>query len=93
MSRFIPCLGCTFSVVVVLAVTVAIVVQFSSKIFTHRLLSKAPLKQTLFKMKENELISDVFDRFITTVNKLKNLCKVYYNQENFKKLCICLPLS
>ena len=29
------------------------------------------------KMNENETISDMFDRFITIVNELKNLSKVY----------------
>ena len=47
----------------------------------------------LFKMNEIETISDMFDRFITIMNELKNLGKVYTNQENVKKLLRCLPPS
>lgn len=44
-------------------------------------------------MTKYETISEMFDRFITTVNELKYFGKVYSNQDNVKKLLRCLPPS
>ncbi|GAV92170.1 UBN2 domain-containing protein [Cephalotus follicularis] len=47
----------------------------------------------LFFMHDNECISDIFTRFTTIVNSLKNLGKSYSNQELVKKILRCLPRS
>ncbi|GAV74691.1 UBN2 domain-containing protein, partial [Cephalotus follicularis] len=47
----------------------------------------------LFLMHENESISDMFTRFTTIVNSLKNLGKNYSNQELVRKILRCLPRS
>ncbi|GAV76648.1 LOW QUALITY PROTEIN: zf-CCHC domain-containing protein/UBN2 domain-containing protein, partial [Cephalotus follicularis] len=45
----------------------------------------------LFIMHENECISDMFSRFTTIINSLKNLGKSYSNQELVRKILRCLP--
>ncbi|GAV61788.1 UBN2 domain-containing protein, partial [Cephalotus follicularis] len=45
----------------------------------------------LFLMHDNECISDMFTRFTTIVNSLKNLGKSYSNQELVRKILRCLP--
>ncbi|GAV86616.1 UBN2 domain-containing protein, partial [Cephalotus follicularis] len=45
----------------------------------------------LFLMHDNECISDMFTRFTTIVNSLKNLGKSYSNQELVSKILRCLP--
>ncbi|GAV60504.1 UBN2 domain-containing protein, partial [Cephalotus follicularis] len=45
----------------------------------------------LFFMYEKESISDMFTRFTTIVNSLKNLGKNYSNQELVRKILNCLP--
>ncbi|GAV81203.1 UBN2 domain-containing protein, partial [Cephalotus follicularis] len=47
----------------------------------------------LFVMHENECISDMFSRFTTIINSLKNLGKSYSNQELVRKILRCLPKS
>ncbi|GAV80758.1 UBN2 domain-containing protein, partial [Cephalotus follicularis] len=47
----------------------------------------------LFLMHDNESISDMFTRFTTIVNSLKNLGKNYSNQELVRKILRCLPRS
>ncbi|GAV58190.1 zf-CCHC domain-containing protein/UBN2 domain-containing protein [Cephalotus follicularis] len=47
----------------------------------------------LFLMHDNECISDMFMRFTTIVNSLKNLGKSYSNQELVRKILRCLPRS
>ncbi|GAV73128.1 UBN2 domain-containing protein, partial [Cephalotus follicularis] len=47
----------------------------------------------LFIMHDNESISDMFTRFITIINSLKNLGKSYCNQELVRKILRCLPKS
>ncbi|GAV57104.1 UBN2 domain-containing protein, partial [Cephalotus follicularis] len=47
----------------------------------------------LFFMHDNECISDMFTRFTTIVNSLKNLGKSYSNQELVRKILRCLPRS
>ncbi|GAV76634.1 UBN2 domain-containing protein, partial [Cephalotus follicularis] len=47
----------------------------------------------LFIMHDNESISDMFTRFTTIINSLKNLGKSYSNQELEKKILRCLPKS
>ncbi|GAV86693.1 UBN2 domain-containing protein, partial [Cephalotus follicularis] len=47
----------------------------------------------LFFMHENESISDMFTRFTTIINSLKNLGKSYSNQELVRKILRCLPKS
>ncbi|GAV89534.1 UBN2 domain-containing protein, partial [Cephalotus follicularis] len=47
----------------------------------------------LFFMHENESISDMFTRFTTIINSLKNLGKSYSSQELVKKILRCLPKS
>ncbi|GAV77285.1 UBN2 domain-containing protein, partial [Cephalotus follicularis] len=47
----------------------------------------------LFLMHDNECISDMFTRFTTIVNSLKNLGKYYSNQELVRKILRCLPRS
>ncbi|GAV58449.1 UBN2 domain-containing protein, partial [Cephalotus follicularis] len=47
----------------------------------------------LFLMHDNESISDMFTRFTTIVNSLKNLEKSYSNQELVKKILRCLSRS
>ncbi|GAV68789.1 UBN2 domain-containing protein, partial [Cephalotus follicularis] len=47
----------------------------------------------LFLMHDNECISDMFTRFTTIVNSLKNLGKSYSNQELVRKILRCLPRS
>ncbi|GAV60580.1 UBN2 domain-containing protein, partial [Cephalotus follicularis] len=47
----------------------------------------------LFLMHDNESISDMFTRFTTIVNFLKNLGKSYPNQELVRKILRCLPKS
>ncbi|GAV79113.1 UBN2 domain-containing protein, partial [Cephalotus follicularis] len=47
----------------------------------------------LFIMHDNESISDMFTRFTTTINSLKNLGKSYSNQELVRKILRCLPKS
>ncbi|GAV78446.1 zf-CCHC domain-containing protein/UBN2 domain-containing protein, partial [Cephalotus follicularis] len=47
----------------------------------------------LFFMHDNECISDMFTRFTTIVNSLKNLGKSYPNQELVRKILRCLPKS
>ncbi|GAV79341.1 UBN2 domain-containing protein, partial [Cephalotus follicularis] len=44
----------------------------------------------LFLMYDNESISDMFTRFTTIVNSLKNLGKSYSNQELVRKILRCL---
>ncbi|GAV65025.1 UBN2 domain-containing protein, partial [Cephalotus follicularis] len=44
-------------------------------------------------MHDNESISDMFTRFTTIINSLKNLGKSYYNQELVRKILRCLPKS
>ncbi|GAV89852.1 UBN2 domain-containing protein, partial [Cephalotus follicularis] len=41
----------------------------------------------------NESISDMFTRFTTIINSLKNLGKSYPNQELVRKILMCLPKS
>ncbi|GAV82667.1 zf-CCHC domain-containing protein/UBN2 domain-containing protein, partial [Cephalotus follicularis] len=45
----------------------------------------------LIFMHENESISDMFTRFTTIINSLKNLGKSYSNQELVRKILRCLP--
>ncbi|GAV60392.1 LOW QUALITY PROTEIN: UBN2 domain-containing protein, partial [Cephalotus follicularis] len=45
----------------------------------------------LFLMHDNESISDMFTRFTTIINYLKNLGKSYPNQELVRKILRCLP--
>ncbi|GAV76806.1 UBN2 domain-containing protein, partial [Cephalotus follicularis] len=45
----------------------------------------------LFLMHDNESISDMFTRFTTIINSLKNLDKSYSNQELVRKILRCLP--
>ncbi|GAV83332.1 UBN2 domain-containing protein, partial [Cephalotus follicularis] len=47
----------------------------------------------LFLMHDDECISDMFARFTTIVNSLKNLGKNYSNQELARKILKCLPRS
>ncbi|GAV80180.1 zf-CCHC domain-containing protein/UBN2 domain-containing protein, partial [Cephalotus follicularis] len=47
----------------------------------------------LFIMHDNECIIDMFSRFTTIVNSLKNLGKSYSNQELVRKILRCLPNS
>ncbi|GAV83569.1 UBN2 domain-containing protein, partial [Cephalotus follicularis] len=47
----------------------------------------------LFLMHDNESISDMFTRFTTIINSLKNLDKSYSNQELVRKILRCLPKS
>ncbi|GAV81220.1 UBN2 domain-containing protein, partial [Cephalotus follicularis] len=47
----------------------------------------------LFVMNDNECISDMFSRFTTIINSLKNLGKSYANQELVRKILRCLPKS
>ncbi|GAV75218.1 UBN2 domain-containing protein, partial [Cephalotus follicularis] len=47
----------------------------------------------LFVMHDNESISDMFTRFTTIINSLKNLGKSYSNQELVRKILRCLPKS
>ncbi|GAV65850.1 LOW QUALITY PROTEIN: UBN2 domain-containing protein, partial [Cephalotus follicularis] len=47
----------------------------------------------LFIMHDNECISDMFSRFTTIINSLKNLGKSYSNQELVRKILRCLPKS
>ncbi|GAV68214.1 UBN2 domain-containing protein, partial [Cephalotus follicularis] len=47
----------------------------------------------LFMMHDNESISDMFSRFTTIINSLKNLGKSYSNQELVRKILRCLPKS
>ncbi|GAV71628.1 UBN2 domain-containing protein, partial [Cephalotus follicularis] len=47
----------------------------------------------LFLMHDNESISDMFTRFTTIINSLKNLGKYYPNQELVRKILRCLPKS
>ncbi|GAV90671.1 UBN2 domain-containing protein, partial [Cephalotus follicularis] len=47
----------------------------------------------LFIMHDNESISDMFIRFTTIINSLKNLGKSYSNQELVRKILRCLPKS
>ncbi|GAV86729.1 UBN2 domain-containing protein, partial [Cephalotus follicularis] len=47
----------------------------------------------LFMMHDNESISDMFTRFTTIINSLKNLCKSYPSQELVRKILRCLPKS
>ncbi|GAV84531.1 UBN2 domain-containing protein, partial [Cephalotus follicularis] len=47
----------------------------------------------LFLMYDNECISNMFTRFTTIVNSLKNLGKSYSNQELVRKILRCLPRS
>ncbi|GAV82651.1 zf-CCHC domain-containing protein/UBN2 domain-containing protein, partial [Cephalotus follicularis] len=45
----------------------------------------------LFLMHDNEIISEMFTRFTTIINSLKNLDKSYSNQELVRKILRCLP--
>ncbi|GAV86229.1 LOW QUALITY PROTEIN: UBN2 domain-containing protein, partial [Cephalotus follicularis] len=47
----------------------------------------------LFMMHNDECISDMFTRFTTITNSLKNLGKSYPNQELVRKILRCLPKS
>ncbi|GAV78865.1 UBN2 domain-containing protein, partial [Cephalotus follicularis] len=47
----------------------------------------------LLMMHDNECISDMFTRFITIINSLKNLGKSYPNHELVRKILRCLPKS
>ncbi|GAV84788.1 zf-CCHC domain-containing protein/DUF4219 domain-containing protein/UBN2 domain-containing protein, partial [Cephalotus follicularis] len=47
----------------------------------------------LFFMHDNESIGDMFTRFTTIINSLKNLGKSYSNQELVRKILRCLPRS
>ncbi|GAV79271.1 UBN2 domain-containing protein, partial [Cephalotus follicularis] len=47
----------------------------------------------LFIMHDNESIRDMFTRFTTIINSLKNLGKSYSNQELVRKILRCLPKS
>ncbi|GAV90808.1 UBN2 domain-containing protein, partial [Cephalotus follicularis] len=47
----------------------------------------------LFMMHNDECISDMFTRFTTITNSLKNLGKSYPNQELVRKIFRCLPKS
>ncbi|GAV75150.1 UBN2 domain-containing protein, partial [Cephalotus follicularis] len=47
----------------------------------------------LFVMHDNECISDMFSRFTTIINSIKNLGKSYSNQELVRKILRCLPKS
>ncbi|GAV69277.1 LOW QUALITY PROTEIN: zf-CCHC domain-containing protein/UBN2 domain-containing protein, partial [Cephalotus follicularis] len=47
----------------------------------------------LFIMHNDECMSDMFSRFTTIVNSLKNLGKSYSNQELVRKILRCLPRS
>ncbi|GAV92859.1 UBN2 domain-containing protein, partial [Cephalotus follicularis] len=47
----------------------------------------------LFVMHDNECIRDMFSRFTTIINSLKNLGKSYSNQELVRKILRCLPKS
>ncbi|GAV58409.1 zf-CCHC domain-containing protein/DUF4219 domain-containing protein/UBN2 domain-containing protein [Cephalotus follicularis] len=47
----------------------------------------------LFMMHDIESISDMFTRFTTIINSLKNLGKSYPNQELVRKILSCLPNS
>ncbi|GAV77091.1 UBN2 domain-containing protein, partial [Cephalotus follicularis] len=45
----------------------------------------------LFMMHDDKSISDMFTRFISIINALKNLGKCYPNQELVRKILRCLP--
>ncbi|GAV63422.1 UBN2 domain-containing protein [Cephalotus follicularis] len=47
----------------------------------------------LFMMHDYENISDMFTRFTTIINSLKNLGKFYPNQELVRRILRCLPKS
>ncbi|GAV77694.1 zf-CCHC domain-containing protein/UBN2 domain-containing protein, partial [Cephalotus follicularis] len=47
----------------------------------------------LFLMHDNESIGDMFTRFTTITNSLKNLGKSYSNQELVRKILRCFPKS
>ncbi|GAV78483.1 UBN2 domain-containing protein, partial [Cephalotus follicularis] len=47
----------------------------------------------LFMMHDNENITDMFTRFTTIINYLKNLGKSYPNHELVRKILRCLPKS
>ncbi|GAV78867.1 UBN2 domain-containing protein, partial [Cephalotus follicularis] len=47
----------------------------------------------LFMMHDNESIRDMFTRFTTIINYLKNLGKSYPNYELVRKILRCLPKS
>ncbi|GAV80019.1 LOW QUALITY PROTEIN: zf-CCHC domain-containing protein/UBN2 domain-containing protein, partial [Cephalotus follicularis] len=47
----------------------------------------------LFVMHDNENISEMFTRFTTIINSLKNLGKSYPNQELVRNILRCLPKS
>ncbi|GAV61942.1 UBN2 domain-containing protein, partial [Cephalotus follicularis] len=47
----------------------------------------------LFMMHDNENITEIFTRFTTIINCLKNLGKNYPNQELVRKILRCLPKS
>ncbi|GAV78864.1 UBN2 domain-containing protein, partial [Cephalotus follicularis] len=47
----------------------------------------------LFMMHDNECISDMFTRFTTIINSLKNLGKSYPKLELVRKILWCLPKS
>ncbi|GAV89601.1 UBN2 domain-containing protein [Cephalotus follicularis] len=44
-------------------------------------------------MHDNDSVSDMFTRFTTIINSLKNLGKSYSNQELLRKILRCLPKS
>ncbi|GAV65761.1 UBN2 domain-containing protein, partial [Cephalotus follicularis] len=47
----------------------------------------------LFVMHDDECIGDMFTRFTTIINSLKNLGKSYLKQEVVRKILRCLPKS
>ncbi|GAV69486.1 UBN2 domain-containing protein, partial [Cephalotus follicularis] len=57
-------------------------------IFLHMLVHE----YELFLMHDDESISDMFTRFTTIINSLKNLGKSYPNQELVRKILRCLPM-
>ena len=48
-------------------------------------------KYELFKIKINEIISEMFTRFTDIINGLKSLSKVYTNVKLVRKILRCLP--
>ena len=51
------------------------------------------LNYELFKIKEEETIKEMLDRFTNIINGLKALGKAYPNKEMVKKLLNSLPKS
>ena len=48
-------------------------------------------KYKLFRMEANEIISEMFTRFIDIINGLKSLERVYTNVKMLRRIFMCLP--